>query len=60
MIGRKIIDRKTGDECTIIGYSLVYIPNDRHRLIFKIEFEIDEDFLIVKRDFKELLFIKED
>jgi hypothetical protein len=58
IIGKKIIDRKTGDVGIVLGVSYKFVK-DRFMIQLRVEFEYDGDYLTLNRDVKNISFIGE-
>lgn len=58
IIGKKIIDRKTGDVGTVLGVSYKFVK-DRFMIQLRVEFEYEGDYLTLNRDVKNISFIGE-
>jgi len=58
-IGKKVIDKKTGDIGTILN---IYCKYDKgnYAIVVKVEFELGNDFLSYEKNIKELYFLKGD
>lgn len=58
VIGKKIIDRKTGDIGTVLGVSYKFIK-DQFMIQLRVEFEYDGDSITLNRDVRNIMFIGE-
>lgn len=58
IIGKKVIDRKTGDIGAVLSLSYKFVK-DKFIIQLRIEFEYDGDTLIVNRDINNISFVGE-
>lgn len=58
VIGKKIIDRKTGDIGTVLGVSYKFVK-DKFMIQLRVEFEYDGDSITLNRDVRNIMFIGE-
>jgi hypothetical protein len=56
IIGKKIIDRKTGDIGTVLSVSYKFVK-DRFMIQVRVEFEYDGDYITLNRDINNVSFL---
>lgn len=56
IIGKKIIDRKTGDIGTVLSVSYKFVK-DRFMIQVRVEFEYEGDYITLNRDINNVSFL---